>query len=94
MKRTDTHKTGSYEANYNAGWVTTDESTAELTGTKVEVEVIVWALEHLVLEQKRLRMLGVAFSNPYQPQSGIYHSAQYASAEVVLHDIQEPNQTD
>lgn len=91
MQRKDIKKSGGYEANYNAGWVTTDESTAELAGTRAEVDVIVWALEYLVAEQNRLRSLRVTFSNPYEGKDGLYYSASHAEAEAVLQDIKQPN---
>ena len=84
-KRYDVKKQGGYEANYNAGWVTTDESTALFELTAAEATVLVDALHLLVLERQKSELLNLAQQE--NRHSGPYYREQYASPETLLVEL-------
>lgn len=87
MDRRDTKKEGGYEANGHAGWVTTDESTVELFGTRAEVDIIVAALEVYIAERKKLLTLGI---RPKVNFGSAYYRKQVADPEDLLASIAHP----
>jgi hypothetical protein len=87
MERRDTKKQGGYEANGHGGWVTTDESTVELSGTRAEVDLIITSLRVYIAEQKKLLALGV---HPKVDHGSAYHPKQVAYPDSLLKSIAEP----
>jgi hypothetical protein len=87
MERRDTKKQGGYEANGHGGWVTTDESTVELSGTRAEVDLMVTALRVYIAERKKLLALGV---HPEENHGSAYHPKQVAHPEDLLASIAQP----
>lgn len=88
MERKDFKKTGGYEANGHGGWVTTDESTTELVGTRAEADLIIDALRVYIAHQSINRALKV------ETRDGIgsaYYPKQKADPERLLETIVEPN---
>jgi len=87
MERLDKEKKGGYEANGHGGWVTTDESMVELSGTRAEADIIVAALRVYIAEKAKLGALGI---HPEVSHGSAYHPRQVAYAEDLLASIAQP----
>ncbi len=89
MERYDVKKEGGYEANYNAGWVTTQEDCVVLKGTRAEADLIVQALKLLVIEQQKAKLLGIKMNGPNRESS--YYKKQVAYPTRLLESLEPEN---
>lgn len=90
MDRFDVEKQGGYEANYNAGWVTTQEDFVVFKGSRAEADVVVQALELLIIEKKKHGILGID-DKGHNTFGSSYHNRQIAHPVDLLESIKNPN---
>lgn len=91
MDRFDVKKEGGYEANYNAGWVTTQEDYVVFKGSRAEADIVVKALELLVLEQQKHGLLGISGDRRHIALGNSYYDHQIAHPDSLLGSIRKPN---